>query len=218
MYTEAFAAARSVDASSGGKCGAADCGARHPMEMDLRAQGGVTSWWSTQPALFPFGFGLSYSNFTYTWSNTPPVAATRVSIADIAGSYDYQTAVHGQSLAAATAMLSPALMHTATVTNVGSITADCVVLAFVTSTDRSNDDTPIKKLFGFERLPDMAPGEARTVSFASGPAELANHDERGALVLAPGEVAVEVGDVVAPARRLLALHGGAVVLKAPVAH
>ena len=55
MYTEAFAAARSVDASSGGTCGVTDCGARHPMEMDLRAQGGVTSWWSTQPVLYPFG-------------------------------------------------------------------------------------------------------------------------------------------------------------------
>ena len=59
MYTEAFAAARSVDASSGGKCTASNCGARHPMEMDLRASGGVTSWWSKQPSLFPFGYGLS---------------------------------------------------------------------------------------------------------------------------------------------------------------
>ena len=103
MYTEAFAAARSVDASSGGKCTASNCGARHPMEMDLRASGGVTSWWSKQPSLFPFGYGLSCerssqpcsaeasavppallsplslwlcadTNFSYQWSNAPPRA------------------------------------------------------------------------------------------------------------------------------------------------
>ena len=55
MYTEAFAAARSTDISSGGSCGATDCGTRDPREMDMRAGGGVTAWWSTQPVLYPFG-------------------------------------------------------------------------------------------------------------------------------------------------------------------
>jgi hypothetical protein len=216
MYTEAFAASRSVDASSGGKCGTGDCGARHPMETDLRAQGGVTSWWSTQPALYDFGFGLSYTNFTYKWSNTPPASST-VDIAEFAEHYDYHASVHGHSsLDNATALLPPDVMHSVTVSNTGSRVADCVVLAFVTSTANSNDDTPLKKLFGFERLSKLAPGEARSVSFASGPAELANYDYRGALVLRAGQVGIEVGDVVSPARRLLALEGEDAVLRAPI--
>ena len=102
-------------------------------------------------------------------------------------------------------------------TNTGSVTADCVVLAFATATAGSNDDQPLKKLFGFERLAAMAPAESRTVSFASGPAELANHDERGALALAAGEVGIEVGDVVSPARRTLAIVGERVELRPPIA-
>lgn len=216
MYTEAFAAPRSVDASSGGKCGTNDCGARHPMETDLRAQGGVTSWWSTQPALYDFGFGLSYTNFTYKWSNTPPASST-VDIAEFAEHYDYHASVHGYgSLGDATALLPPEVMHSVTVSNTGSRVADCVLLAFVTSTANSNDDTPLKKLFGFERLSKVAPGEARTVSFASGPAELANYDYRGALVLRAGQVGIEVGDVVSPARRLLTLEGEDAVLRAAI--
>ena len=57
------------------------------------------------------------------------------------------------------------------------------------------------------------------VSFASGPAELANTDERGALVLSGGRYGdpVEAGDVLAPAKRTVALVGelAAVTLKAP---
>lgn len=216
MYTEAFAAPRSVDASSGGKCGASDCGARHPMETDLRAQGGVTSWWSTQPTLYRFGFGLSYTNFTYNWSNTPP-ASTGVDVAEFAKHYDYQASVHRHtSLDNASTVLSAAVMHSVTVSNSGSRVADCVVLAFVTSTDNSHDDTPLKKLFGFERLSKLAPGESRSVSFASGPAELANYDHRGALVLRGGPIGIEIGDIVSPARRILVLEGEDAVLKAPI--
>ena len=209
-YTEAFAAARSVDVSSGGKCSATDCGVRDPREMDLRAQGGVTSWWSTQPVLYPFGWGLSYTTFSYKWSNLPPVV--EVDTATLAAAFDYGATVAGKSAASVPA----ALFHTVEVTNTGAITADAVVLAFVTATEHSNDDTPIKKLFGFERLAAMDPGESRTVSFASGPAELANADRDGAMVLSAGSYGVEVGDVVAPAERTVVLSGvERVVLRLP---
>ena len=61
----------------------------------------------------------------------------------------------------------------------------------------------------------VRPGETRTVSFASGPAELANADELGALVLAPGRFGVAAGDVVTPAVRAVVLVGEAVTLKPP---
>ena len=196
--------------SSGGKCSATDCGVRDPREMNLRVDGGVTSWWSTQPVLYPFGFGLSYTTFSYKWSNLPPVVA--VDTATLAAAFDYGATIAGET----TASLPAELYHTVEVTNTGTITGDCVVLAFVTATDDSNDDTPIKKLFGFERLAALKPGESRTVSFASGPAELANADKDGAVVLGAGSYGVEVGDVVAPAKRTVVLTGAErVVLRPP---
>ena len=67
------------------------------------------------------------------------------------------------------------------------------------------------------KTPVMCPHDHLQVSFASGPAELANTDERGALVLSGGRYGVEAGDVLAPAKRTVALVGelAAVTLKAP---
>jgi hypothetical protein len=47
--------------------------------------------------------------------------------------------------------------HSLTVTNVGTRTSDVVALAFVVATAGSPDGTPLRKLFGFERLRAVAP-------------------------------------------------------------
>ena len=59
------------------------------------------------------------------------------------------------------------------------------------------------------KTPVMCRHDHLQVSFASGPAELANTDERGALVLSGGRYGdpVEAGDVLAPAKRTVALVG-----------
>ena len=136
-----------------------------------------------------------------------------VDTATLAAAFDYSATIAGET----TASLPAELFHTVEVINNGTITGDCVVLAFVTATEDSNADTPIKKLFGFGRLAAMKPGESRTVSFASGPAALANADEDGAMVLSSGSYGVEVGDVLAPAKRMVVLSGAErVVLRPPL--
>eukprot|EP01052_Picozoa_sp_SAG31_P038508 SAG31_NODE_5161_length_2706_cov_2.869582_3_plen_465_part_00 len=211
MYTEAFAAARSVNVSSGGSCSVDNCGSRDPREMDLRVAGGVTAWWSTQPALYPFGWGLSYTTFDYKWSNVPPLLEVRVELDTFAASYDHGASVMGRSSERGAG--NDLVMHTVNATNTGSKTADCIVLAFITAITGSATGTPLKKLFGFERLERLQPGESRTVNFASGPAELANTDELGALVLRGGRYGVEIGDVVQPAKRTIVLLGDATLLR-----
>lgn len=38
--------------------------------------------WYTGTPLYPFGWGLSYTNFDLAWSGVPPPPATTVSLAD----------------------------------------------------------------------------------------------------------------------------------------
>ena len=175
VYTEDFSARRDI------------------REMDLRASGGVTAWWSMQPTLWPFGYGLSYTSFTYKWSEDPPARQT-LQTAALAEAYSllkYSLLKTGRD------QKHPigSLLHTVEVRNTGHRVADCVVLAFLTATSASSQDTPLKKLLGFERLAAMAPGEKRSVTFASGPTDLSNVDVKGRLTATPGVFGVEVGDV-----------------------
>ena len=49
-------------------------------------------------------------------------------------------------------------MHSVEVTNTGNVTGDCVVMAFITANKGSPPHTPLKKLFGFQRLVALKPG------------------------------------------------------------
>lgn len=73
--------------------------------------------------------------------------------------------------------------HSVVVTNTGTYTGDCVVTAFVLATPGSPSDTPVKKMFGFERLKAMQPGEVRTVDFYPDPSQLSVVDAGKNLLL-----------------------------------
>jgi hypothetical protein len=51
--------------------------------------------------------------------------------------------------------------------------------AFVLATAGADPDTPLKKLFGFQRLVSMAPAEQRTVTFHSDATTLSKVDYLG---------------------------------------
>ena len=101
-------------------------------------------------ALFPFGFGLSYSTFSYQ--------GVKLSKASIPLS-QAQTA-RGKTL----------LEATATVTNTGSRAATEVVQCYVRNLGTSIEQ-PVRSLKGFERV-TLAPGESRQVTFPLGFNEL----------------------------------------------
>jgi hypothetical protein len=70
------------------------------------------------------------------------------------------------------------------------------VLGFVTATDNVRDvrsDAPLKELFDFVRLDELAPGASRTVQLSVPPAVLSLTDVRGIETLRGGDYAVEVG-------------------------
>ena len=113
--------------------------------------------------LFPFGFGLSYTEFTYS---------------DI-------------ELSRSTLGMSDSLMVQAVVTNSGDAEADEVVQLYVR--DLVGDVTrPVKELKGFERI-RLQPGESRVVSFELSTADLAFYGQDMALITEPGDFHVWIG-------------------------
>ena len=113
--------------------------------------------------LFPFGFGLSYTRFTY-------------SDLDLSGS---------------TVGMRDSLTIRAVVSNTGDVEADEVVQLYVR--DLVGDVTrPVKELKGFQRI-RLQPGESRTISFTLTPPDLAFYGQDMELMTEPGEFHVWVG-------------------------
>jgi beta-glucosidase len=101
-------------------------------------------------ALFPFGYGLSYSSFSYQ-----NVKVSKSSI------------LLPQTLANRN---TPIVEATATVTNTGNRAATEVVQCYVRNLGASIEQ-PVRSLKGFERV-TLAPGESKQVSFPLGFNEL----------------------------------------------
>jgi beta-glucosidase len=101
-------------------------------------------------ALFPFGYGLSYSSFSY---QNVKVSKSSVPLA--------------QALSNRT---TPLLEATATVTNTGDRTATEIVQCYVRNLGASIEQ-PVRSLEGFRRV-TLAPGESKQISFPLGFKEL----------------------------------------------
>ena len=119
---------------------------RSMYDMELNSGDGLTHlYYSKGDELWPFGFGLSYTTFSYTWS-----ASTAAMIEAAA---PLTTA----------ALAAESSGYECTVKNTGSVAGDAVVLGFVNSTE---PQFPRQKLFDFERV-SLQPGESKTVLRAS---------------------------------------------------
>src|SRR6266566_386837 len=117
---------------------------------------------TTQP-LFPFGYGLSYTTFTY--------ANVRV----------------------APARIGPEARTTVSVdvTNTGTRSGDEVAQLYIRDAV-SLATRPVKELRGFRRI-TLQPGETRTITFELGPEQLAYHGVDMKRVVEPGRFDVMVG-------------------------
>jgi beta-glucosidase len=113
--------------------------------------------------LFPFGYGLSYTSYTYRY-------------------LDIQTPQVG---------MDGTLIVSATITNTGDRAGDEIVQLYVR--DRVGSVTrPVKELKGFQRV-SLDPGEEKRVRFEVPVQQLGFHDLTMAYVVEPGEFSVWVG-------------------------
>ena len=121
--------------------------------------------------LYPFGFGLSYSNFSY---RDVKVSKTAIPLA--------------QALAGGSTSLVEA---TATVTNTGSRAATEVVQCYVRNLGASIEQ-PVRSLKGFARV-TLAPGESKQVNFPLGFSELSFFNVDSIQTIEPTRYTVWIG-------------------------
>jgi beta-glucosidase len=113
--------------------------------------------------LFPFGFGLSYTTFTY--SNLR-LSAPRINAGD-------------------------SLSISLDVRNSGDRAGDEVVQLYLRD-DVASVAQPVRSLKGFRRV-SLQPGESRTVSFRIGPDSFSLYDRQMRRVVEPGSFTIFVG-------------------------
>lgn len=124
---------------------------------------GRTYRYMTQEPLYPFGFGLSYTRFTYSDLHL-----------------DKPTLAPGDSL------------HVSlTLTNSGEFDA-AEVAQFYLSDLHASTVVPRHHLIGFERV-FLKAGESKTLTFTVTPEMMSFYDDDGRLTLEPGQFKLEVG-------------------------
>lgn len=146
-------------------------------DMQLAAHNGVpgiTYLYYDGPVLWPFGWGLSYTTFTFAWASGAQVERATI-----------------DASAFATGAASPP-SFSANVTNTGAVTSDVSVLAYY-STGLPGE--PLTELFDFQRVAALAPGATATVTFSLPPAIAATVTAEGDAVIVPGLFRIRIGDV-----------------------
>src|SRR5690554_3991990 len=124
---------------------------------------GRTYRYMTEEPLYPFGYGLSYSEFAYS--------DLTLSSAEINSGEDVTVSIR--------------------VKNESSCSGDEVVQLYVKHLDASVK-TPIFDLQGFKRV-NLAAGEEKVVEFTLNPRQLAIFDEEGRCLVEPGRIEIYVG-------------------------
>ena len=113
---------------------------------------------------YPFGYGLSYTTF----------------------------ALSNLHVSSGSIPASGTVTVTADITNTGTTTGDDVAQLYVHESGTSILQ-PVRRLEGFQRV-TLKPGQAQTVTFKLGPANLGFYNNQGQFAVEPGPFDVYVGD------------------------
>jgi beta-glucosidase len=133
-----------------------------PPFTDYSMQGRTYRYFKGEP-LYPFGFGLSYTKFSYT----------------------------NLRFSQRSVKVGEPVKVTVDLTNIGDREGDEVVQLYLTDTAASAP-VPVRTLVGFDRV-SLRPGEKRSVTFTITPRQMSLIDERGQRVIEPGEFLISAG-------------------------
>jgi beta-glucosidase len=150
---------------------------RPPFDADLTRPPGTDTRFISRyidvpnDALFPFGYGLSYTQFAYSDVTVSPAS---LPVGDA-------NRPDARKLITATVIL----------TNIGDRTGTEVVQCFVGNVGASLEQ-PVRRLEGFSRV-TLKPGESRQVTFDLGFSELSFYTNAGKAVIEPTHYTVWIG-------------------------
>ncbi|MBL8051607.1 MAG: glycoside hydrolase family 3 C-terminal domain-containing protein, partial [Anaerolineales bacterium] len=131
--------------------------------FDDYSMNGRTYRYMTQEPLYPFGFGLSYSNFEYS---DLKLDKNKIALGD-------------------------SLNLSLTLKNSGASDSAEVVQYYLSDLQASTI-VPLHHLVGFERV-ELKAGESRTIKFTLTPEMMSFINDDGKLALEPGEFRIEIG-------------------------
>ena len=151
---------------------------------------GRTHRFYTGKPVVPFGWGLSYTTFSYAIESAPQ----NLSLAPLKNLLDSRKKhVKGAGLSLTTLdSVDPAVRYAVRVTNTGRRDADDVVLGFVRPPGAGVDGVPLQNLFGFERVHVKA-GESVLVHLNLSLGEFAGTTTSGEQEPLPGRYKVMFG-------------------------
>jgi beta-D-xylosidase 4 len=144
---------------------------------------GRTYTWYTGDAVLPFGYGLHYTNFTFSWMSTPQ------------STYSIQSLIEKNSREGA-GYLENARFATLSITvkNIGghaNLASDYVGLLFISpSSDAGPPPIPKKSLISYARASAIPVNQEQVLDLPITLGSLARADENGSLTIYPGEYKV----------------------------
>jgi beta-glucosidase-like glycosyl hydrolase len=148
---------------------------------------GRTYRFYTGSPVFPFGFGLSYTTFSYSFAATP------ASTVDLALARKW-LATHGGIQGGKYAPLEADILaaYTVTVTNTGLVDADDVVTGFLQPPGAGTNGFPLTQLFGFRRV-FVPAGQSVTVFLGLSARDFTQTAEDGSRFVHDGQYVVTFG-------------------------
>jgi len=161
---------------------------------------GRTHRFYTGKSVVKFGYGLSYSSFSYKDNSEQVVESKRaISLAPLrqllaqtkSEGFSFVRTEHHQAAMAGSQWLDD-VSFSVNVTNTGKMDADEVVLGFLTPPGAGQNGVPLQTLFGFQRV-HVPAGETVTVTLYPEMTDFAQVDKNGQLYAHEGTYRVHFG-------------------------
>jgi len=166
-----------------------DCTIQPPTNCPNGTNPGRTYKFYTGTPVVPFGFGLSYTTFSYKLAQYPKEEV--ISLEPVHSLLEKNTA-QGRYFPTLESLLAPFAEYQVNVTNTGNYDADDVVLGFITPPGAGQNGVALKYLFGFERV-HVPKGQTVSVFLYPTLGDFTQVNTKGARVPVGGEYTVSFG-------------------------